>query len=99
MFCTFTTEHGTLIIRTEDVRRIEDSVRYDLKEKVNVPVCVVEWTPNGTERCFQTVHGTAAENLARLKAEELAAIEAAQRLQQRQGDGLPLMPVPRGRAR
>lgn len=87
MFCTFTTDQGTLIIRTEDVRRIEDEhVRADATR------CAVEWTPNGVDLHIRHVDGTARENLDRLRDEEIKAIEAAQKLQSR-----PVQPpLPRG---
>lgn len=90
MFCTFITKEGrTLIIRTEDIRQLLD--RED-------GGCTVTWLV-GNDPHFTTVEGAAQENLDRLRAEELQAIEAAQRLQQRQTQGLPMLPIPRGKAK
>lgn len=91
MFCTFTTRQGrTLIIRTEDIRCL-----YDQQEGG----CRVTWLIGTEEREHSDIEGTARENLERLKREELEAIDKAQQLQQRQGNGLPILPVPRGRQR
>lgn len=90
MFCTFTTRGGrSLIIRTEDIRQLSDQEDGG---------CSVTWLV-GNDARFATVQGTAHENLDRLRAEELAAIERAQRLQQRQSNGMPTLPVIRGKAR
>jgi hypothetical protein len=87
MFSTFTKEEGqSLIIRTEDLKRIEDTSNG----------CVVFWEENNITH-QRRVHGTAAENYARLQSEELRLIEAAAERQRRYDGGLPLMPVPRGR--
>lgn len=75
-----------LIIRSEDIRRFED------KHDSN---CQIAWVENG-EMVFAIVQGTARENLERLRNEELAAIDSAQRAQQRQASGMPVVPVPRG---
>lgn len=86
MFCRFTTREGkALIIRTEDVRALLDCN----------DGCNLTWLV-GDEARFMTVQGTADENLARLKAEELAAIAEMQKLQPRMGDGYPVL---RGRSR
>lgn len=88
MFCTFTTMDGrTLIIRTEDLRELSD------REGGG---CTITWLL-GTQVRAMSVQDTAAENLDRLRAEELAALEMARQLQQRQGNGLPILPVARGK--
>lgn len=76
MLITFTTEHGNLIIRSEDLRRLEDEAG---------PRCRVEWAPTGAGLHFQYVTGTALDNYARIMQEEaklIAAYEAAQRMAQ-----------------
>lgn len=88
MFSTFKKdEDQSLIIRTEDLKRIEDTV----------DGCKVSWV-EGTDILRCRVTGTAAENYARLQAEELRLIEAAAERQRRYDGGYPLMPVPRGRS-
>lgn len=85
MFCKFTARGGkTLIIRTEDIRGMLDTT----------DGCEVTWLIGGEDRTM-AVQGTADENLARLKAEELAAITEMQKLQARTGDGYPVL---RGRS-
>lgn len=86
MFCTFTTEHGTFILRTQDVRRLEDTPAG----------CTLAFAEND-HLCYITIVGTTTENLARLKEEELAVMTAAQQLQQRQQQGYPMLPIPRGK--
>ena len=88
MFCTFTTERGALILRTQDVRRLEDTPEG----------CMLAFVEEG-HMYYITIAGTAADHLARLKAEELAAIDAARRRQARVTDGMPMVPVTRGKAR
>jgi hypothetical protein len=88
MFCTFTTENGALIIRSEDLRSIAD----------RVDGCAVMYVV-ADQVYSAAIAGTATENLARLRAEELAAIEQAQKLQQRAADKLPILPIARGKAR
>lgn len=88
MFSSFTTQSGrALIIRTEDLRSL-----YDLGDGG----CAITWLV-GTDAHVMNVQDTAAENLARLRAEELAALEMARQLQQRQANGLPILPVARGK--
>ncbi len=91
MFSTFPTKHGALIIRTEAIRRLED------QEEDASPVCYVEWWRDDGESESRPIQGTAAENFERLKREELAAIDAAQKAQQRAGNGFPMLPTQRGR--
>lgn len=93
MLSTFTTEHGTLIIRTQDIRRIEDTEGEG---------CRLAWNEEDGSH-FAKIEGTAQENLDRLKAEELDAIAqaearqlAAQQAQQRVQQGFPPIPILRG---
>lgn len=89
MFSTFTIGDGrSLIIRTENLQRIEDTA----------DGCKVSWVGAGEPlRC--QVQGTAQDNYARLQSEELRLIEAAAQRQQRYNAALPLTPIPRGRTR
>lgn len=88
MFSTFTKEGDrTLIIRTESLVRLEDTDTG----------CKVAWVENGEIlRCH--IDGTAQENYERLKVEELKLMEMAAERQRRYDQGLPLLPVPRGKA-
>lgn len=88
MFSTFTKDEGqALIVRTENLQRIEDTP----------DGCTMAWVELGeVQRC--RILGTAAENYARLQAEELRLIDAAAERQRRYEGGLPLSPIPRGRA-
>jgi hypothetical protein len=88
MFCTFTTEQGALIIRSEDIRSLTD----------RVDGCAVMWVI-GDQVYNSHVQGTAQENLDRLRDEEIKALDAAQRLQQRAADKAALSSIPRGRPR
>lgn len=94
MLCTFPTEHGTLVIRSEDVRRIEDAP--DSAAQTAGVVCFVTWFEEG-ERLRRRILGTAAENLARLKGEEWKAVEEAEQVRKRVSASYPAQPVPRGR--
>lgn len=88
MFSTFTkSDGGSFIIRTENLQRI-----YDIADG-----CKIVWLENGITGETR-VTGTAAENYARLQAEELRLIDAAAERQRRYDGGLPLSPVARGRA-
>ena len=88
MFSTFTMEGDrTLIIRTENLQRIEDTS----------DGCKVSWM-EGDDIIRSRVLGTAAENYSRLQTEELRLIEAASQRQRRYDAALPLSPIPRGRA-
>lgn len=72
MLITFTTEHGNLVIRAEDLRRLEDSAAG----------CFVCWVEHND--LFQrAVDGTAAENQARIVAQETAVIAAYEEAQRR----------------
>lgn len=96
MFSTFTTEHGVLIIRTADVRRIEDVRRWQADHEPTT-VCQVEWEPKAGVLHDRIVTGTAQENMDRLVAEEMKLIVAAEERQQRQARGLPMIPISRGK--
>lgn len=95
MFCTFTTKDGTLVVRTQDIRRIEDRRKSD---DSNTTECLVEWVRDDGVRDDRVIAGTAAENLARLVAEDQAKSAAYAQAQQRAANGLPALPVPRGKA-
>ena len=72
MLITFTTEKGHLVIRAEDLRRLEDGPEGG---------CVVGWVEHETVH-HSPVLGTAAENQARIVQQEvevIAAYEAKQR--------------------
>ena len=79
MLITFTTEHGNLIIRGEDLRRLEDGPEGQ---------CVVGWTEGETRLMnYAPIQGTASENAARIVAQEaqvIAVYEEAQRQAERQ---------------
>ena len=85
MLITFTTEHGHLVIRSEDLRRLED-----------IPDgCALGYLQH--DRLFsEIVQGTAAENRDRIVAEETAAIAAYEDMQRRARQG-PAQAVSRGR--
>ena len=104
MFCTFTTKDGVLILRTQDVRRLEDRPHNDGESSM----CVVVWVENehSLEPLYRDVLGTARENLDRPRAEEHAAVKAAhefeRQLQQpatRAPAPVPIVPIGRGRIR
>jgi len=87
MFSVFTKVNGSkLIIRAVDLRRLEDGL--DATE--------IAWDECG-ESITSYIQGSAQENLDRLKAEETEALIAAEKLRQRQAQGLPAEPVQRGR--
>jgi hypothetical protein len=88
MFSTFTLPgDDTLIIRSQDIRRLETS------SGNGTTLC---WEEGGVilERW---VEGSPAENLQRLAKEELEAYTQAQAQQQRAAQGYPVPPVMRGR--
>lgn len=86
MLITFTTEHGTLVIRSEDLRRLEDGPEG----------CTLGWVEESM-RQYAPVLGTAMENHDRIVRDEARAIAAYEDLQQRARQGLPALPVVRGR--
>ena len=90
MLCTFTTEDGGLVIRSDDIRAISDGPQNTL----------LRWDVCGEERfCFIT--GTALENRDRIQQEELdliARVEAHRyETQRRLSEGYPVPQVKRGK--
>lgn len=88
MFSVFTTERGQLIIRTQDIRRIED---------IEGGGCHLAWNEEDGPH-YTKVQGTAQENLERLIMEDLALQDRLQRAQGRRQGGYPGLPVMRGKA-
>ena len=86
MLITFTTDVGTLVIRSEDLRRIEDG-------KVG---CLLGWIENDMIK-YAPIQGTALENLDRIVAAEARLIAAYEEMQQRKDRGLPPLAIPRGK--
>ena len=84
MLITFTTEHGHLVIRAEDLRRLEDGPAG----------CLVAWQEHNSVQSAPVV-GTAAENQARIVAQETAVIAAYEEAQRRERDR-ERFPVTRG---
>lgn len=91
MLCTFTTEHGALIIRSDDIRAISDGADKST---------LLRWDVCGTERSAHII-GTARENAARIAQDELdmiGRVEAHRYETQKQLQaGYPVPPVQRGR--
>ena len=91
MLCTFTTERGNLIIRSEDIRAIEDG------GAETTLTFMVGDAPN-----TETIAGTAIENRDRIQHEELeliARVEAHRyEIQKQLQAGYPVPPIKRGRA-
>lgn len=85
MLITFTTEYGTLVIRAEDLRRLEDAAEG----------CTLGWVEEG-QRCYAPIQGTAAENQARIVAQETAVIAAYEEAQRRAQMGPPDLRLTRG---
>lgn len=65
MLCTFTTEAGSLIIRSDDIRAISDGSNGST---------LLRWDVCGTERNAE-IKGTALENRDRIQQEELDLID------------------------
>lgn len=90
MLCTFTTEHGNLVIVSDDIKGIEDTDRG----------CYLTWLVAGDVHC-KMVQGTAAENRDRIQQEELDLItrvnQHQQNAQRRIAAGQPPVSVIRGR--
>ena len=85
MLATFTTKEGLLVIRAEDLRRIQDQ-----------PIgCMITWI-EADEACSQIVLGTAQENLDHIIAAEVQQLAAYEAMQRRAQQGLPGLPVVRG---
>lgn len=91
MFSRFTRHNGkhTVFVRSDRIISLGDTEDGG---------CMVTWD-GGDVTAHLTVDSSAQENLDRLTSEELAAIEHAQRQQQRVANGLPIVPVSRGRLR
>ncbi len=91
MLCTFTTGNGLLIIRSDDIRMIEDGA---------TGTAELIWKI-GDENTSRTITGTAAENRDRIQHEELeliARVEAHRYETQKQLQaGYPVPPVQRGK--
>jgi hypothetical protein len=89
MFSRFTRHNGehTVFIRSEHLISMSDT---------DEGGCLLSWN-GGETTAHLTIDGTATENMERLKAEELAAIDEANRHHQRAEAGLPIVPVRRGR--
>lgn len=93
MLCTFTTEHGTLIIRSEDIRAISDG---------SDESTLLRWEMCGAERSAR-ITGTALENHERLSREELDVVARVEghryETQRRLSEGYPVPPIVRGKTR
>lgn len=91
MLCTFTTETGALIIRSDDIRQISDDDGGTTR---------LVWMV-GDEFRMVPITGTAAENRDRIEQEELdliAKVEAHRYETQKQLQaGYPVPPIPRGK--
>lgn len=92
MLCTFTTETGILIVRSDDIRILEDKV----SDGGAVLVFMV-----GDGIHSRAIHGTARENADRIQQEELdliARVEGHRYETQKQLQaGYPVPPVKRGK--
>jgi len=80
MFSTFTTDNGKLIVRAVDIKSLEDTAKG----------CRLTWGDTGMGTI---IHGTAEENMDRLRQEETDALIAAERMRQQQ----QRKPIERGR--
>jgi hypothetical protein len=92
MLCTFTTKDGkTLIVRSDDIRVIEDA-----GDDESLLIWMI-----GDQVQDKFIQGTARENAERIQQEELDLIarieEHRQQLQRRMAEGYPAVPVKRGR--
>lgn len=97
MLTTFTTEHGLLVIRSEDIRRIEDIKQHDCRDGTDTPACIVEWSPIDGDLQVRHILGTAAENRDRIIGDEMKLVAAYEEMQQRKDRGLPPLAIQRGR--
>mgnify|MGYP001586362497 FL=1 len=90
MLCTFTTEGGRLVIRSDDIRIIEDVAAGT----------ALTWAV-GDDVYHSAIAGTATENRDRIQQEELdmiARVEAHRyETQRRLAEGYPVPPVARGK--
>lgn len=82
MLTTFTTEHGLLVIRAEDLRRIQDMGKEGK--------CTITWI-EGDEPHGRDILGTAQENLDRILEAETKALATYEAMQRRQSQGLPVV--------
>lgn len=86
MLITFTTEHGDLVIRAEDLRRLQD-VRNEA-EPSQPPKCWIDWVQH--DRIFtEVITGTAAENRDRIVQQEAQVITAYEEAQRRAAAATP----------
>jgi hypothetical protein len=86
MLCTFTTKEGTLIVRSDDIKRIADQETHTL----------LAWL-EGELICTARITGTAAENRDRILQEELDQIGTVELHRYRTQQLLQAQPQPRGR--
>ena len=91
MLCTFTTNTGGLIIRSDDIRVIEDAGPGQSR------LIFME----GDDRLMRIIFGTAVENRDRIQQEELDLIARVEvhryETQKRLAEGYPVPPVARGK--
>jgi hypothetical protein len=91
MLCTFTTEDGTLVIRSDDIRVIENAG----PERARLIFM------DGDDRLMRIISGTAAENRDRIQQEELDLIGRVEshryEMQKQLQAGYPVPPVVRGK--
>lgn len=94
MLSTFKTSNGVLIIRSEDIKAIEDD---DEAKDCTLTYLI------GSEVHERVLVGTALENLAHIQREELDGIDRVasyqEAQQRRQMAGMPAVPVMRGKQR
>jgi hypothetical protein len=87
MLCTFITEHGTLVVRSDDIRVIENAG----PEQCRLIFMI------GTDATARTIEGTASENRDRILQEELDQIGVVELHRYRTQQLLQAQPTPRGR--
>ena len=87
MLATFTTKEGLLVIRSEDLRRIQD--------RADGHPCIAAWI-EGDEVLTMSILGTAQENLDRIVTAEAQQFAAYAEMQARSQQGLPALPIARG---
>lgn len=92
MLTTFTTEHGLLVIRSEDLRRLCDIHTPDTPDDRR---CLVHWLEHDRMQS-DVILGTAEENRDRIVAEETRAIAVYEDMRRRADTGSPALPVVRG---
>lgn len=107
MLCTFTTDYGTLIVQSEDIKAIEDCQRALMPANEGAPmppekpICMLVWMI-GASMHDREIHGTALENMTRLQQEELDLVARVEGHRQafaaRMQAGYPAQPVKRGKA-